>query len=363
MKFIDDYNKDITWYNKNYYFLGTIIMVAIMFLLEYAVKDQVAEFVAKNAYFGLILAPLSFSNFMNLVVSAACIGLVSLFLEKYWGTIRYLVTIILTLLGVVFVIPTILVTHIALNPESALTSAGLQLSSLVYAVFALAAVEIIFHPKKYLLDKLHSLPAYGVILVIVAIMCVLLPATYNNDIAAYFKEVKFTAFEPLTKNAYYWFGAMVGGAVGIVSSVAALVSGGAGFGGGYSSSGGGKRRAKDDTGLTFADIMEKEKKEAEAASAPATTPATTPAPTTYDAASQYVSTPPPSTPIGGYASGYNTTPTPTQPASTGLNSIFGETTDNKERVVVGETVKQYSDYNQYINEKMKNLNNKAGGNK
>ena len=201
-----------------------------------------------------------------------------------------------------------------------------------------------------LLDKIHSLPAYGVIVVIVAIMCVLLPVTFENDYAAYFKEVKFTVFEPFTKNVIYWFSAMVGASIGVITSIATLVSGDGYSGGGYSS-GGSKKRGKDDTGLTFADIMEKEKKEAEVQAAPAPE---TPNVNNYTA-------PAPSAPAGGYGSGYVSTP----PASTtGTTSIFGDATSaDKDRVVVGETVKQYSDYNQYINEKMKNLNNKAGGNK
>ena len=179
MKFVDDYNKDVNWYNKNYYFLGTIIFVGIIFLMEYAIKEQVAEFMVKIPYFATILSPMLFDNIMNMIVSAACIGLVSLFLEKYWGTIRYLVTAIVTLVVVSYIVPSVLVTYILKNPEAALVSSGLQLSTLVYAVFALAVVEIVFHPKKHLLDKLHSLPAYGVIILIGAIMCVLLPATFE----------------------------------------------------------------------------------------------------------------------------------------------------------------------------------------
>lgn len=361
MKFLDDYNKEVNWYNKNYYFLGTVIVVGVMFLFEYLLKDEIAKFMTDIIYFNVILSPLIFSNIMNLVVSAVCIGLVSLFLEKYWGTIRYLVTMIVLLVAVAFVVPELLVLHIIKNPE--IVSSGLQMSTLVYGVFALALVEILFHPKKHLLDKVHSFPAYGVIILIVAIMCVLLPATYNDDMAAYFKEVKFTAFEPLTKNAYYWFSSMVGGVLGIVTAISAVGATG-GFGGGYPSGGGGsKKKGKDDTGLTFADIMEKEK-EAETPTQSTSTESTTP--TNTDVYNSYVTPSAPSTPAGGYASGYigTTPPQSTTPANTGLNSIFSNsTTDNKDRVVVGETVKQYSDYNQYINEKMKNLNNKAGGNK
>lgn len=370
MKFIDDYNKDVNWYNKNYFFLGTIIAVGAMFLIEYLVKEDITKLMADNLYLNTILSPLVFGNVMNLIVSAVCIGLVSLFLEKYWGTIRYLVTFLALTVAVAFIVPSLLGLHILKNLEY--TTTGLQLSYLVYGVFALAVAEMVFHPKKYLLDKFHSLPAYGVIIVIVAIMCVLLPATYNDDISAYFKEIKFTVFEPLTKNVDTWFSSMVGGVLGIVTSIATLVSG-TGYSGGYSSGGGSKRRGKDDTGLTFADIMEKDK-QAEAQAQQVSNPAPAPVQTTPNSADiydNYVTPSAPSTPSGGYASGY-TTPSnvinPSTPTSGGdLNSIFSASTstptEEKNRVVVGETVKQYSDYNQYINEKMKNLNNKANGNK
>lgn len=354
MKFVDDYKKELKWYNRNYFFLGTIITVGLMFLIYYVIGDIIENLIETNRYLGYLFAPISAQNIQSLVISAVCVLLASLFLEKYWGSIKYFVVFLISLPITSMMVNTIYGLYKLDNPDYALV--GLQLSYLVYTLFGFVIVAMIFNLKKYLFDGKHSVLNWILLVLIIAIMCVLFPAEYNN-ILVYIKGVKFGVFSGLLSGVEYIASLISGAILGVLCEIYRLTSG-SGNSDNIESSNGKhhkNKKSKDDTGLTFADIMEKDKGTENTATSVssstvsgATTTSTQSTPSAFES---YMASSTRST-----STGYN----PNRDGD--LNSIFGTTSNNNNntsRVVVGETVKQYSNYNEYINEKMKNLNTKV----
>lgn len=355
MKFVDDYKKELKWYNRNYFFLGTIIAVGLMFLIYYVLGATIENLVDSNVYLTYLFAPISFQNVQSLVISAVCVLLASLFLEKYWGSIKYFIVFLISLPITSMMVSIIFTTYSFQNLEY--VSEGLQLSYMVYTLFGFVIVGMIFNLKKYLFDGKHSVLNWILLVLIIAIMCVLFPTEYNNDIMAYIKEIKFGAFSGLLKNVYHWSSLIVGAMLSLLCEIFRVTS----------SSGNGdyvesndkhhkNKKSKDDTGLTFADIMEKDKETENTAT-------TLNSNTVSQSTTTSTQSSTPSAFESYMASSTRSTSTGYNPNRDGdLNSIFGTTSNNNNntsRVVVGETVKQYSNYNEYINEKMKNLNTKV----
>lgn len=354
MKFVDDYKKELKWYNRNYFFLGTILTVGLMFLIYYVIGDMIENVIETNRYLAYLFAPISAQNIQGLVISAVCILLASLFLEKYWGSIKYFVVVLISLPITSMMVNTIYGLYKLDNPDYALV--GLQLSYLAYTLFGFVIVAMIFNLKKYLFDGKHSVLNWILLVLIIAIMCVLFPAEYKNNILVYMKGVKFGVFSGLLSGVEYIASLVAGAILAVLCEIYRLTSGS-----GNSDSveindrHHKNKKSKDDTGLTFADIMEKDKETEKTAttlsSSTVDRSTTTSTQTTPSAFENYMASSTKST-----STGYN----PNRDGD--LNSIFGTTSNNNNntsRVVVGETVKQYSNYNEYINEKMKNLNTKV----
>lgn len=355
MKFVDDYKKELKWYNKNYFFLGTILVVGLMFLMYYVIGDMIENLIETNRYFVYLFAPISAQNIQGLVISAVCIFFASLFLEKYWGSIKYFVVLLISLPITSMMVNTIYGLYKLDNPDYALV--GLQLSYLAYTLFGFVIVAMIFNLKKYLFDGKHSVLNWILLVLIIAIMCVLFPAEYNNNVLVYIMGVKFGVFSGLLSGVEYIASLIAGAILTLLCEIYRLTSGSGNNDYVESNDRHHKsKKSKDDTGLTFADIMEKDKETEN------TTTSTSLANTNQTTTASTQSTP---SAFESYmASSTKSTSTGYNPNRDGdLNSIFGVTNNNNNnstsRVVVGETVKQYSNYNEYINEKMKSLNTKV----
>lgn len=358
MKFVDDYKKELKWYNRNYFFLGTMLTVGLMFLIYYVIGDMIENVIETNRYLAYLFAPISAQNIQGLVISAVFVFFTSLFLEKYWGSIKYFVVVLISLPITSMMVNTIYGLYKLDNPDYALI--GLQLSYLAYTLFGFVIVAMIFNLKKYLFDGKHSVLNWILLVLIIAIMCVLFPVEYKNNVLVYIKGVKFGVFSGLLSGVEYIASLIAGAILVLLCEIYRLTSG----------SGNNdnveindrhhkNKKSKDDTGLTFADIMEKDKETEKTA--------TTLSSSTVDRSTTASTQTTPSAFENYMASSTKSTSTGYNPNRDGdLNSIFGTTSnnnDNTSRVVVGETVKQYSNYNEYINEKMKNLNTKVNKDK
>lgn len=378
MKLFDDYQKDVKWYNRNYFFAGTIALLGVMFLIQYAIKTDINKLISDNIYWSYLLEDLMFISVESLVVSAICIGIVSLFLEKYWGTFKYLVVVLVLLPILSLTVPTLIATYLLKNPDVE-SFTGVGVSFLTFALYGFAIVTMLFHLKKYILDGKHSIFNWIVLAIIIVTMCTIFPMEIvDNKIADYLKDIKFTAFENLTKNLINWNSLLVGGVLAILCEVFSLLGGNKGESY-YAPATGGKKskRAKDDTGLTFADIMD-DKQNSSINPASSTIDFT---PTIQPQDNFATSNP---NVKGGYAANYNqgvenpgvtnvfqAQNSPTNPYTTPIhydnrNNVPPDENDipkENTHVVVGEKVRQYSDYNQYINEKMKLLKDKVSKDK
>ena len=352
MKFVDDYNKELKWYNRNWLFLGTLLMVAVILVAEFVFKDDITKFANKNIFVTYALIPVMTGNAQKAVVSAVFMLLAGLYLERYWGTLKYIFISVLVCPIVAYLSVSILSAYVLQNPNKELAFNGLQSSMWAYAMFGFVCIATLFHLKKYLFDKKHSVFNWLLLAVIILTMCTVFPIELVEDkYVEYIKGVKFTTFENLTKNYTNLIGIGIGGLIALVCEIFSF--GLSAIGGGYSESSKkskDKKGGNDSSGLTFADIMEKEKEEQSSSTSVEAEKSAFAQEQVNNSAANYLQQS--QNAYGtGQASGFNTNPLPTAPTQTA--------TEEPNRIKVGETLKQYSDYNEYINEKMKNLNAKA----
>lgn len=355
MKFVDDYNKELKWYNRNFVFLGTILMVALILLCEFVVKKDVTKLVSENIFVSTALDPFITGSKQKAVVSAVFMLVAGLYLERYWGTIKYVVVSLVLCPIITMLVLQFGVLYILQNPTKELAFSGLETSVLPYALFGFVIITTIFHLKKYLFDKTHSIFNWLLLAVIIVTMCTIFPAELVEDkYVEYIKAVKFTTFENLTKNYVNLISISFGAVIAFVCEVftIGLTAGGSTerVEGGKPKKSKGKKHSGGDTGLTFADIMEKENKEQGVTTEQTATTQENVTPVTNNSAQEYLQQNNYGT---GVASGFNTAPPPQPTTNTATTS------EEPNRIKVGETLKQYSDYNEYINEKMKNLNAKT----
>lgn len=141
MKFIDDDTKKIRWWNRNYFFAGTILVVFINILIHAITPDHTWFYKWHNS--GYWHSELSFdnlnkqfvssflhANWQHVLLNMLCFLICGAWLERRKGTLE--------LLGLVFVMAWVACAFIGANE---LNNNGVGYSGVNYAFYAYAIID------------------------------------------------------------------------------------------------------------------------------------------------------------------------------------------------------------------------------
>ena len=154
MKFIDDETKKIRWWNRNYFFAGTVLVVIINILIYAFMPDQWWFVDWKGGVWNSVLSfdtllkqfvsAFLHANWQHVLLNMLCFLICGAWLERRKGT--------LPLLGLVFVMAWIAETFVGANDLSA---GSVGYSGVNYAFYAYAIIDYCFLFRKPTRTKIN----------------------------------------------------------------------------------------------------------------------------------------------------------------------------------------------------------------
>ena len=207
--FFNPKQKEINWFNRNYFYLATILFLGAMCLTYFMFQTQIDAIVEKSKYFNLFFMAFRHSNLGHLVGNCVSFFVVSLFLERHFGSFKYL---LLTALAIPL---SSISVFLFSNSFSWVGESGVN-----YFLYAVFVTIIIFDFKPYLAQKWQPIFTIITIVLICVLMCWCgdLDALTTNT-AAFFKFGRFT---DLVSNTSHWSSAIMGAGVGLFANLFAL---------------------------------------------------------------------------------------------------------------------------------------------
>ena len=172
---------------KNYYYLGTGLYLLVAALCFFVLKDNIDKIVAKDSMWNTLVSPFRFETKDQLILCSIPFVVVSLFLEKNYGSINYL---LLILLG----IPIVSLVNLSVIQAGLYTGMNL----LNYYLIGVFLVNILFNLKKYKNNAKEAvLPI--IVLILLFVLC-----SWNVTQVLGVKEIKdLLEFEFLCKAKEY----------------------------------------------------------------------------------------------------------------------------------------------------------------
>jgi len=153
-------NRRLNWFNRNYFYLTTILMVGLLCLCFFVLHDSLEKLVNQNVYWNVVLMALRHRDVGHLVGNLIAFIVVSLFLERHYGSFKYFGLIVLA-------VPLSAVSTFAFS--GSWTWAGF--SGVNYFMFAVFCLCLILNFKTYFIGHVRWLFSLFVLALVLFVMC------------------------------------------------------------------------------------------------------------------------------------------------------------------------------------------------
>ena len=173
---INDKRKDLNWRNANFCYVSTIVFTLVLIATYLWGKSTILELSNSNKMWDTVLIPFIHSDNLHIFGNIECLVVVSLFLERRCGSIKYLFVLVLSVL---------------LSPLLYISLTGFSghgASLVTFFLFGVFFVEILFNFKECFLTK------YTNIFTIITILLIFVLMSFTTEI----QFIPFTTL--LTKN-------------------------------------------------------------------------------------------------------------------------------------------------------------------
>jgi len=180
--FINEKEKTLSWKNSNYIYISTILIIISVFVFNKIFYTQINQITLSNNFWNCFLTSINpnFSLIMFFVVS--------LYLERKYGSINYFILIICS----IPIANIISFSFDFLNGDT-LGWCGKGISCVSFFVFGLFLVDFLFNIKKFLKNKLSLILPIFIIVICIVFMCINLPDIEHS-------VIYFDFFGRLTEN-------------------------------------------------------------------------------------------------------------------------------------------------------------------
>lgn len=93
MKVVDVKQKELRWFNRNYFYITTICLITLFCMCYFFLNSQLAGII-ENKYWNLILSTFKHNSLIHLICNMVFFFIISLFLERHYGSLVYLLIFI-----------------------------------------------------------------------------------------------------------------------------------------------------------------------------------------------------------------------------------------------------------------------------
>lgn len=155
---INDKNKELNWRNSNFCYVTTILFMFILIATFLWCESAITKILDQNLHWNIFLLPFRHSDWLHLFGNLECFFFVSLFLERRYGSLKYLLIVLIT---------------IPLSPLVwfAVTGCAGRGESLVnFFLFGIFFVEIFAHFHECFLTKYQNIFTIVTILLVLVLM-------------------------------------------------------------------------------------------------------------------------------------------------------------------------------------------------
>ena len=190
---INDKRKNLNWKNTNFCYISTIVFILVLIATFLWCKSAILELSKSSKIWDTILIPFVHSEWLHIFGNIECFLVVSLFLERRYGSIKYWFIILFSVL----LSPLLYVSITGYSGHGA--------SLVNFFLFGIFFVEILFNFKECFLTK------YQNVFTIITILLIFLLMSFTDSI----QFIPFTTL--LTIN--HGSAAIEGVLVGILSNL------------------------------------------------------------------------------------------------------------------------------------------------
>lgn len=198
-------NKKQNWFNRNYCYLATLIIMGALCACFFLLSDKFAAIVATDIRWNAVLEPLRHANLGHLIGNLISFFVVSIFLERHFGSIKYFLIVVFSF------VPASLATFAFSGSWD-----GVGFSVVNYFLFALFACVILFHFKNYFFGKAKWIFPLVILGLLMLLMC------WNGETTSVEGFFKFGVFTSLLDNVGHWSSAIIGLNIAIFAELYSL---------------------------------------------------------------------------------------------------------------------------------------------
>lgn len=194
-------HKKLTWYNRNYFYISTLLIIGLLCLSFFVLKDKIEWLVEQSIYWNMFFRAFRHVNLNQLIGCIATFAVVSLFLERHFGSIKYFAFVMLS------VIPSSLFTFAFSGCWNWMGFSGVN-----YFLYAIFLILITFDFKNYFIGKARWWFPLFILVVILFMIC---GHAELHDKA----QLQFDWFKDFVENVGHWASFAAGGVVGLIASM------------------------------------------------------------------------------------------------------------------------------------------------
>lgn len=183
---LNEKDKKLNFFNQNFCYVSTIVIIVLVLVLNYALGTKLEEFALSNNFWNCFLT--SFYPNYSMIMFAG----VSLYLERKYGSIKYLALVLIC-------IPVSNIIAFAFSSLKGVDVSwgGRGFSCVAFMMAGIFLIEFLFSIRKHGKNKWSFVFPIIIILICIIFMCINLP----NDITPY---VQFDFFGRLVWNSGHY---------------------------------------------------------------------------------------------------------------------------------------------------------------
>lgn len=148
--FLNDKCKDLKWFNTNFCYITTITFSLVLIICYFCFLPQIDSIATTNNFWNIYLMSFSHSGIVHLIFNVIMFILLSLLLERHFGSFTYFIMLIL-------IIPLANITYFAVgvlrSPNDMTPWSGCGESCVNSFLMGMYLIVIFSHFKQYFLSK------------------------------------------------------------------------------------------------------------------------------------------------------------------------------------------------------------------
>ena len=194
--------KQRNWFNNNYFYATTLFMIGVLCLCFFVFKSQIDAIVRENIKLNVLFEWLGHADIGHILGNLISFVVVSVFLERHFGSIKYLGII---LLGV---IPTSLATFAISGGWRWIGYSGIN-----YYLYAMMFIVMIFNFKDYFIGKFRW------IFLVIMIGLIILIMSWAGKTQSFSEFFRFSFVKDFYTNIGHWSSFIIGIIMGLFANL------------------------------------------------------------------------------------------------------------------------------------------------